>query len=343
MAATKYSFRALLLLALCMTILPSCKKNAGDENEAAASVYTTPGDIDYRHEMRQFVVHLSQYARTTDSDFIVIPQNGQQLCTTNGAPDGPLAIDYMASINGQGREELFYGFDNNDDDSTPEDERAIWLPHLEVMRDAGIKILETDYCTPPSRVDDSYAQNDALGFISFAADTRDLYTIPSYPMPIHHENANVVTTLDEAQNFLYIINTQGFETKAEFIAAISETNYDAIIMDGFFEDEEYTTADIEQLSHKANGGERIVIAYMSIGEAEDYRFYWEPYWSFAPPSWMGALNPDWPGNFAVEYWNPEWQSIIYGNDDSYLHKIVSAGFDGVYLDIIDAFETWEEN
>jgi hypothetical protein len=31
----------------------------------------------------------------------------------------------------------------------------------------------------------------------------------------------------------------------------------------------------------------------------------------------------------------------YGNQDSYINKIVSAGFDGVYLDIIDAFEYFE--
>jgi len=29
------------------------------------------------------------------------------------------------------------------------------------------------------------------------------------------------------------------------------------------------------------------------------------------------------------------------DDDSYLNRIVGAGFDGVYLDIIDAFENYE--
>ena len=33
--------------------------------------------------------------------------------------------------------------------------------------------------------------------------------------------------------------------------------------------------------------------------------------------------------------------IIFGNDESYLHKIIDSGFDGVYLDIIDAFEFFE--
>jgi len=44
----------------------------------------------------------------------------------------------------------------------------------------------------------------------------------------------------------------------------------------------------------------------------------------------------------VKYWNQEWQGIIYKNYDSYLDKITAAGFDGVYLDIIDAFEYFEQ-
>jgi len=55
-----------------------------------------------------------------------------------------------------------------------------------------------------------------------------------------------------------------------------------------------------------------------------------------------AANPNWEGNFKVQYWNPTWQSIIYGSETSYLKKIINAGFDGVYLDIIDAFQYFED-
>ncbi len=50
-------------------------------------------------------------------------------------------------------------------------------------------------------------------------------------------------------------------------------------------------------------------------------------------------NPNWPGNYKVRYWDPEWQAIIFEYED----KILNAGFDGVYLNIIDAFEYWEDN
>ncbi len=84
-----------------------------------------------------------------------------------------------------------------------------------------------------------------------------------------------------------------------------------------------------------------MICYMSIGEAEDYRWYWEGSWEQDPPSWLGPENPDWPGNYLVRYWDSGWQSIIYGNDDAYLDRIMDAGFDGVYLDKIDSFESYE--
>ena len=85
----------------------------------------------------------------------------------------------------------------------------------------------------------------------------------------------------------------------------------------------------------------MVISYISIGEAEDYRYYWNPSWNTTKPDWIDAVNPNWPGNYKVKYWNTEWKNIIYGNNSSYMKKILDANFDGAYLDIIDAFEFYE--
>lgn len=87
---------------------------------------------------------------------------------------------------------------------------------------------------------------------------------------------------------------------------------------------------------KASG--KIVLAYMSIGEAEDYRFYW----NWMPKNIIIEENPDWPGNYKVKYWEQGWKNIIFGTTSgkkkSYLDRIIDQGFDGVYLDIIDAYE-----
>jgi len=128
------------------------------------------------------------------------------------------------------------------------------------------------------------------------------------------------------------------------LVAIGDTAYDLVVMDYSADgsDESAFTADqIAALKHSP-GGEKIVLAYMSIGEAENYRFYWQNSWTSGKPAWLDTENPDWPGNYKVHYWDPEWQAIIYGSPGSYLDKIIAAGFDGVYLDIIDACSYYQD-
>jgi cysteinyl-tRNA synthetase len=98
---------------------------------------------------------------------------------------------------------------------------------------------------------------------------------------------------------------------------------------------------IENLKHSP-GGEKIVLCYMSIGQAEDYRFYWRPEWREDPPAWLDDHDPDWAGDYWVRYWDPGWQAIIYGTPESYLDRIMDLGFDGVYLDRVDTYQYYED-
>lgn len=98
---------------------------------------------------------------------------------------------------------------------------------------------------------------------------------------------------------------------------------------------------IPALKHSA-GGDKIVLCYMSIGQAEDYRFYWQREWYENRPTWLDEPDPDWAGDYWVRYWDPEWQAIIYGSPESYLDRILDLGFDGVYLDRVDAYWYYEE-
>lgn len=81
----------------------------------------------------------------------------------------------------------------------------------------------------------------------------------------------------------------------------------------------------------------VPVCYFSIGEAEDYRFYWKKEWLKTRPVWLGRENPDWKGNYEVRYWNLDWRDKVLR---PYLEKITAAGFGGVYLDIVDGFEYW---
>lgn len=294
----------------------------------------------YRQQMRSFVVDISDYAHDIDSNFIVIPQNGVELITENGEPDGALAGEYIDAIDGQGQEDFNFGYED-DGIPTPADDRAWLKGFIDVAEDNGIEALITDYCGSTTQIDASYSQNESDGYTGFATTDRELSTIPAYPSDPYNQNYYNITSLSDTQNFLYLLNSENYATKSDYLTALGNTDHDMLIIDLYYEDTELSLAEVTALKTKNGGGSRLVIAYMSIGEAEDYRYYWDPAWETSPPEWLAGENPDWEGNYLVRYWYRQWQDIIFGNDDSYLKKILDAGFDGVYLDIIEAYEYFE--
>jgi cysteinyl-tRNA synthetase, unknown class len=116
---------------------------------------------------------------------------------------------------------------------------------------------------------------------------------------------------------------------------------------------EFSSSEIAQIKN-AGPCTKTVLAYLSIGEAEQARDYWQPGWvneqrepvAGVAPEWLGPSNPDFPDNYKVRYWDAEWQSLLFGTtsgaDKTPLDRIIDAGFDGVYLDIVDAYEFWSD-
>lgn len=96
--------------------------------------------------------------------------------------------------------------------------------------------------------------------------------------------------------------------------------------------------EVERLKVRPDGSRRLVVSYMSIGEAEEFRFYWQPEWKTAPPAWLGEENCAWPQAHRVRFWLDAWKAISFKGPDAFLKRIVDAGFDGVYLDRVDIYE-----
>ena len=312
------------------TPIPSC--NTDDKDDGIDE------SLNYRQEMRDLVIEISEYAKAVDPDFLIIPQNGIELISED---NGVIHTPYLNAIDANGQESLFYGY-NRDNKATPKSETNRLIGLLNISQKAGNTILVTDYCSTRSKMSNSYLKNHSNQFVSFSSQERMLNSIPSYPAPVYAENNTNIGHVSRAKNFLYIINPEKFDSKESFINAVAATNYDLIIIDFFFNDSAFNSSDVSRLKVKANGGSRLVVSYLSIGEAEDYRYYWQEDWHSTSPEWMADENSNWEGNYKVKYWNNDWKSIIYGNENSYLKKILNAGFDGAYLDIIDAFEYFEE-
>lgn len=134
------------------------------------------------------------------------------------------------------------------------------------------------------------------------------------------------------------------------IPAINNTSFNLLTIDysrDGSEQERYTADDLRSLQSTGKNA----LAYLSIGEAEDYRYYFQRRWIAddpvtglqqpvlgSAPDWLDRTNSNWEGNYKVQYWSQAWQTTTL----NYLDRIIDAGFNGVYLDIIDGFEYWSD-
>ncbi len=103
----------------------------------------------------------------------------------------------------------------------------------------------------------------------------------------------------------------------------------------------YTPEDLARLKGETGGQ---VVSYLSIGEASWFRDYFHRSWLsrnsrriwWNTPDWISCEDAEWPGSFRVKFWVEEWQQIVLDIAD----QIMEAGFDGVFLDLVDVFEYW---
>lgn len=79
----------------------------------------------------------------------------------NGKASREPATAYLNAIDGVGREAR--------------------IAFLDIAKANNVKVLVTDYCSTQTKMADSYAKNANRGYISFAADRRELDQIPAYP------------------------------------------------------------------------------------------------------------------------------------------------------------------
>lgn len=87
-----------------------------------------------------------------------------------------------------------------------------------------------------------------------------------------------------------------------------------------------------RLKKKPGGGDRPVLAYISVGEAETWRGYYKD--GKSGKKWNTGKTQGWDKNYAVKYWDPEWKSIVKAR----VRKAMAQGYDGVYLDRVDTYE-----
>ncbi|HHO56058.1 MAG TPA: hypothetical protein ENK21_06685 [Trueperaceae bacterium] len=142
--------------------------------------------------------------------------------------------------------------------------------------------------------------------------------------------------IEEVDNWFYYL---GFDDLEKNYKAILASDYDLVVIEPVFTEKNNLDYDISKFVNALhNKKDRLVVAYIDIGQAEEWRSYWQADWVLGNPEWIVATDPDgWEGNYPVAYWYKDWQDIFLNPKTGYLQKLLDAGFDGVYLDWIEAY------
>ena len=315
------------LLTLLVTVLVSSICCAQETKEADY----------YKLKMMELVQEIKSAAVSVNSNFGLLLNGGINIYVAdNYVQAGETKVNnFLQSVDGVLLEGLNFGYEFKDDKKTPDKVRKNILARLALPVKAGVPIFNIDYCENLRNrsMATIMARKDKV--VNFSSD-RNLTSIS-----VAELHPNAVNNLAEVNNFIAVFNPQKYDVKGMYLSALQRSNYDLLIIDAFYHGELLTAEDIAKLKVKPNGKRRLVYSYLSTGEAEDYRYYWNPEYKKNPPAWLKEANENWEGNYKVEYWHPEWKAILFQGKDSYLNKLLACGYDGAFLDVIDSFYYFE--
>ena len=339
-------------LALALTLLAATAFAQGTVRTQGRDVTPGPGAPappagsslglrDVREDMRKFIQAISTYARQQKPGFLIVSQNGLDLLMKPEAADETRrapARTYMQSIDGALVDGVFYGVPEAGKPVTDE-RRAYLLPLIDEAKRARLPVLAMDYVREAAGVSDAYRQLSGKGLIPYVAASPgpELNRISGSGLTPWGVNSQSVISMAGVRNFVYLRDSTGFGRQDEFAFKMHDTNYDLVIVDAFHGRQALSKQAVETLRYKKLGAKRLVFAYVPIGSAASYRYYWQQGWEPGSPTWIKDPFPGDPDRYYVEFWDPAWQAIIFGNAQSYIRGVIDLGFDGAVLDDLDVF------
>ena len=278
--------------------------------------------------MRDFV---KEIRNNTSSSKIIISQNGNELYFKNDKIDE----DFFEITDGTTQESLYYGDTLKFNVATSKEANNELLKLLLPIRKKGKLIFVINYGKGEKKR--NFLKQESLK-TNLLNELLPSFALNDFYKPINDYNTNDIHNLNEVKNYLCLLNPEKFSSMDEYYQALKNTNYDLLLIEVSYDNIFFNREQIEGLKVKKNGGKRIVIAYLSIGEAEDYRFYWKKEWNKNKPDWIVSENENWSGNYIVKYWKPEWKEII----KEYQKKLDEIGVDGYLLDTLDTYSYFEK-
>ncbi|MAF49740.1 MAG: hypothetical protein QGH73_08855 [Rhodospirillales bacterium] len=305
--------------------------------------------VDARQEMRKLIRNISSVSRRANKNFVVVTLGGLELIEKTDAVDATRkspATTYMRTIDGI----IVRGLNMHPPEGGKRETRTDKKVRAELIRMAdlakrrGLRIWVADFAATPNMISESINLNRAKGYVPFTVANSEYRfdTIPKFPKRPYRENAKNVTGLKLAQNYLFLTDSSGYDSREEFVLALNGTNFDAVVVDVFHRGRTpFQRRHVQGMKFKKLGARRLVLAYMNVGQADSSRYYWKPGWREGSPGFIGSPVLGEPDNHYVQYWNPAWKKIIAGDTKSYTYGIIAQKYDGVVIDGVDSYLFFE--
>ena len=337
------------LLLICLLAVPAAAQEKGTtiqgrtvEKEAQIERRDSGPLLDIREQMREFIQRISAYARSQNPNFVVIAKGSPELLTKIDDVDETKvssARTYMRSIDGIIVDGLFFGEKTVGVPTKPERLEKN-LNFVRLAKKNRLNVMVMDYVVDAQQAEQSYGFNEELELTPFVAGAKgeDLNSIPTFRKDPYMENPKSILSMVDAKNFLYLGDTSGFGRQDEFAMRIHDTNYDIIAVNIMHGRTPLSRQAVETLKFKKLGSKRLVLAHIDIGAAASYDYFWQPGWREGSPKWISGPAKDNPYRYYIQYWRPEWQSIIFGDTNSYIYGLIAQGFDGVILTGLEVYK-----
>ncbi|MBR7158325.1 MAG: hypothetical protein IKD08_01410 [Alphaproteobacteria bacterium] len=314
----------------------------------------------YREEMRNMLITLSEHAKKQSPKFIMAVKGGENLLYRGDWEDVHAELSRAQKYNAKTPEEIFIinlfaeqsdsqkvgsaarRFARNLDGIILENrycnDRPFATDAIKAIKDFNLTVMGEEIC-PPGKLSviENLAASHAVPLYTAPVPEIAFKTIPSDPPFM--ENAANINELKDARNILIVTDTSGFSSKKSFINQLKQTNHDILVIEPFFQNKTLLTADeIHSLKFKKNGAKRLVLSSFKVATVKDTDFLWRQNWKLQNPFWLRKISDDDESAIVVEYWNPEWQRII----GQYFNSIVFSGFDGAIAEDLNRHLEFEE-
>ncbi len=299
--------------------------------------------VDYAEEMRRLIQNIARYGRKFKPNFLVLVKDAKGLMTQIVDVDqlvyAPSSV-FLKSIDGIIEPNLSFGKEGFGIPTKEKDQKEA-LEQLKVANELGLKVFTLDYASKPADIDKALRFAMRHKFIPYVAPGQGFMNnaLPNWPRRPLHENSHTISNVQLVKNYLLIEDSSRMGSAEEYAMKIHNTNYDLIATNVFHRrSETLGRHNVRTMQFKKLGSRRPVLATMNVGMANVGAYYWKDDWRQNNPAFILEQAPFSADRHLVQYWNPGWHQVLYGNTMSFVYGIIKEGYDGVVIEGANVYE-----